>query len=105
MPITIPLDVFDVLWGAGSAIVTPVAGAPVTSVVQWDQEEEGPAAQVVGAGAAIALNRRVVAAVKREDVPTLPVGSTIAGGPENNIRTWRVVSVAPDPHYHVCTVV
>lgn len=102
---TINLDVFDVVPGARSATVTPINGAAVTSTVQWFQEDATPQDQQVGAGAGSAINRRVVAYIRRDAVPTLQPGSTIAGGPEHLQKTWRVHSVdVSDPDYHIAVV-
>lgn len=108
MPVAIDLDVFAVLPGASDAVVTPYGGAAVDATgVQWEQETPNPAEQTVGAGVASGVNRRQVAWIRRDQVPTLPAQSTIVGGPaQNATKTWRVVSVdASDPDYHIAVVV
>ena len=84
--VAINSDVFDVLPGASSAVVTPLAGAPVTTIVQWEQEDASPAEMQGGTGAASAVNRRVVAYVRRDQVATLSPGATINGGPAHQSK-------------------
>jgi hypothetical protein len=104
--VTMNLDAFAVLPGASSAVVTPLGGSPVTTIVQWEQEDAPPAGQEVGAGVASAVNRRVVAWVRRDQVPNLPMGSTIVGGPAQNVKTYRVHAVdTGDPDYFIAVMV
>lgn len=105
--VAVDLGVFDVLDGSYPVAVTPLGGAPVTTTVQWDQEDATPADQQVGSGAASAVNRRPVVYVRRDQVPSLPMGSTITGGPAHNVKSWKVVSIdsASDPDYHKAILV
>lgn len=106
--VEMPLDVFAVIPGATEAVVTPAGGAAVSATgVQWFQEDNGNAEHATGAGPTSALSRRQVAYVRRDQVPTLPIGSTIVGGPLHNAtKVWRVTAVdGSDPDYHVATVV
>lgn len=91
---------------ARSATVMPAGGAPVTADVLWDQEADAPADRNLGASPIGTVNYRVVAWVRRDQVPSLPLGSTIVGGPEHQQKTWKVQSNSSfDPDYHVATVV
>lgn len=91
---------------ARTATVTPVGGAAVEASVIWDQEAATPAESNLGASPSSAVNRRVVAWVRRDEVPSLPLNSTIQGGPEHQQKTWRVMSLdQSDPDYHIAVVV
>ena len=90
---------------ARSATVTPVGGTAIVADVIWEQEPLEPASQQVGASPSAVANHRLLAYVRRDEVSTLPPGSTIAGGPEHNQKTWRVHSIdASDPDYHIAAV-
>ena len=106
MGVTIDLDVFSDLPGARTATVTPAGGSPVSSVVQWRREDLPPADRQAGALAiGGAVNRRQVALVRKDEVPSLPMRSTIVGGPEHQQKTWTVQTVDEShPHYHFAVV-
>lgn len=82
------------------AIVTPADGSPVDTAIIW----ESPSTVEVIADAPIG-DLRILAAVRRDEVATLPVGSTIlaARPPEySDARTWtvdRVFDMDPDVYY------
>ena len=106
MAVTFPLDAFAVLPDAGPAVVTPLGGAPVTTIVQWFQDEAALPEHQVSSSAASVASRRLVAWVRRDAVPTLPLGSTIVGGPAHRQQTWRVHAMdISDGDFHRATVV
>ena len=105
MSIAIDLDVFSGLPGALTATVTPSGGSPVETVVQWRREDVPPGDRQPGALGFSTVNRRQVAWVRRDDVPSLPVGSTVLGGPEHQQKTWKVQTVDEShPHFHIAVV-
>lgn len=89
-----------------TATVTPAGGVAVQADVQWRQEPAAPAGMALGAGVASELGTRQIAMVRRDQVPVLPVDSTIVGGPAHRQKTWSVTSVDDaDPDYHKAVVV
>ena len=105
MTVVFDLDIFNAIPGAATATVTPLGGVAVSTVVQWDQVQGSPSDHAVGAGPAASTNRRIIAYVRRDHVPNLPVGSTIVGGPAHRQGSWKVITVDPsDPEYHIVAV-
>ncbi len=103
--IDVDLDIFNGLPSARTAVVTPAGGAPVNTVVNWRREDLSPADRQTGASAYVSVNRRQMAWVRRDDVPSLPKGSTLVGGPEHQQKTWTVQSVDEShPHFHISVV-
>jgi hypothetical protein len=83
-----------------TAIVTPVDGAPVDTAIIW----ESPSTVAVMVDEPVG-DLRILAAVRRDHVPALPVGSEIfaARPPEfPDARTFivdRVLDLDPDVYY------
>jgi hypothetical protein len=104
--LTIDLDIFDGLPSARPAVVTPTGGDPVDTVVNWRREDTEPSERQTMFSPGASVNRRQIAYVRRDDVVSLPIGSTIVGGPEHQpSKVWRVQSVDESrPHFHLAVV-
>lgn len=89
---TFSRDAAGVLYGAPS-VVTPAGGAAVETDVIWRMEPVTPANMALGASAASAVEQRQTARVRRDEVPVLPIGSSMTGQPERPQKVWRVVTV------------
>jgi hypothetical protein len=90
---------------ARTATITPAGGVAITADVIWDQQADAPADMNMGASSSVATNRRLVAYVRRDQVPSLPVGSTILGGPQHQQKLWRVTAVEQsDPDYTIAVM-
>ena len=100
------LDFFDVLPSARPATVTPAGGGAVETVVNWRREDVEPSERMPHASPGASVNRRQIAYVRRDHVPSLPMASTIVGGPQHQpARTWRVQTVDEShPHWHIAVV-
>ena len=102
---TIPLDLFNTLPSALLATVTPVGGQAVQTVVNWRREDVAPADRQSLGSMMVAVNARTVAWVRRDDVPSLPMKSTIVGGPIHQQKTWTVLTVDEShPHFHIAVL-
>jgi hypothetical protein len=104
--LAIDLDVFDALPSARDAVVTPVGGGAIATVVNWRREMTEPSERMPGASPGASVNRKQLAYVRRDEVASLPIGSTIVGGPEHqSSKTWRVQTCDEShPHWHIAVV-
>lgn len=91
-----------------SAVVTPAGGAPVDADVIFDTLDPAKLSMLGGEFGEIADLRPTVA-IRRADIASLPVGSTIvaARGGESS-RTWTVDRLVEargaDPELHIVLV-
>lgn len=88
-----PLDPAHALFG-----VSVVFGAPLnvttTAILAPGDVPPAPGDLLMGAPAAVSLRRTI--ALKRADLPTLPVGSTLVADFGDGSRTYRIDRVDPD---------
>lgn len=90
-----PLDVIFAAF-AMPATVTPLGGSPTPASVTWegvDTQLRIRSAYLLGAGDLSDLRPKV--AIRRVEVSSLPIGSTIEGADHagGTVKTWRVDEV------------